>query len=221
MTFLSHRPSWSSIAGQQTQSAPFLSRFRGRPHAHRSEPSRAVGAGPCAQLRIHRDPRPGCRTSRHDGRRRSGCTRRDSAPARRTRSKSRSGHQTTDSAEGEADRALDIGVAQQRHRSGQWCRWRVFNSGLKAMIAEVAAMLLSTLCGELHPYISVLAHWRGIRLLDVPVVLRPRLRCRSPQSSSRLPASGRVRPSSSERSLPSPAFPASRHSPCCCASAPR
>lgn len=52
---------------------------------------------------------------------------------------------------------------------------RDLNSGLKAMSAEVAAMLLSTLYGELHRYISVVAHWRGYRLVDVPVVHRPRL----------------------------------------------
>lgn len=52
---------------------------------------------------------------------------------------------------------------------------RDLNSGLKAMTADVATMLLPTLYGELHRYVSVVTHWRGYRLVDVAVQHRPRL----------------------------------------------
>lgn len=54
-------------------------------------------------------------------------------------------------------------------------RGRDMNSGLKAMTADVATDLLPALYGELHRYVSVVAHWRGYRLVDVLVNHRPRL----------------------------------------------
>ncbi len=54
-------------------------------------------------------------------------------------------------------------------------RSRDMNSGLKAMTANVATDLLPSLYGDLHRYVSVVAHWRGYRLVDVPVIHRPRL----------------------------------------------
>lgn len=54
-------------------------------------------------------------------------------------------------------------------------RSRDMNSGLKAMTAQVAVDLIPTLYGELHRYVSVVAHWRGYQLADVPVNHRPRL----------------------------------------------
>ncbi len=47
-----------------------------------------------------------------------------------------------------------------------------FNSGLKAMRAEVVPAL--ALHGELHRYIPVLAHWAGYQVGEVDVVHRPR-----------------------------------------------
>jgi glycosyltransferase involved in cell wall biosynthesis len=50
---------------------------------------------------------------------------------------------------------------------------RDFNSGFKAMRAEVAASL--NLYGDLHRYIPVLAAWSGFRVGEVPVNHRSRL----------------------------------------------
>jgi glycosyltransferase involved in cell wall biosynthesis len=44
-----------------------------------------------------------------------------------------------------------------------------FNSGYKAMRAEVAAELAPMMYGEMHRYLTVIAHWRGFRTAEVPV----------------------------------------------------
>lgn len=54
---------------------------------------------------------------------------------------------------------------------------RDFNSGFKAMRAEVAESL--DLYGELHRYIPVLAAWSGFRVGEVPVEHQPRRHGRS------------------------------------------
>ena len=50
-----------------------------------------------------------------------------------------------------------------------------FNSGYKAMTADVARELLPTLYGELHRYITVIAAWRGFRVTEIEVTHRRRL----------------------------------------------
>lgn len=50
-----------------------------------------------------------------------------------------------------------------------------FNSGFKVMRAAVAADLSSMLYGELHRYITVIAHWLGYRVDEVIVEHRPRM----------------------------------------------
>lgn len=49
-----------------------------------------------------------------------------------------------------------------------------FNSGYKAMTAELARELVPSLYGELHRYITVIAHWRGFRITEVQVAHHPR-----------------------------------------------
>ena len=52
---------------------------------------------------------------------------------------------------------------------------RDFNSGFKAMRAEVAADLVPMLYGEMHRYITVIAHDTGHRVAEVPVEHHPRM----------------------------------------------
>jgi glycosyltransferase involved in cell wall biosynthesis len=59
------------------------------------------------------------------------------------------------------------------------------NSGLKAMRAEVAAELIPFMYGEMHRYITVIAHWRGLRVKDVDVVHHPRTAGESKYNSKR------------------------------------
>lgn len=54
-----------------------------------------------------------------------------------------------------------------------------FNSGYKAMRAELARELVPSLYGEMHRYITVIAHWRGFRIAEVPVEHHPRVHGRS------------------------------------------
>jgi glycosyltransferase involved in cell wall biosynthesis len=46
---------------------------------------------------------------------------------------------------------------------------RDFNSGYKVMRAEVAKEAAPMLYGELHRYLTVMAHWMGFRVVEVPV----------------------------------------------------
>jgi glycosyltransferase involved in cell wall biosynthesis len=46
---------------------------------------------------------------------------------------------------------------------------RDFNSGLKAMRPVVAADVSNALYGELHRYLTVIAHWLGYRVTEIPV----------------------------------------------------
>ena len=46
---------------------------------------------------------------------------------------------------------------------------RDMNSGLKAMTSDVAADLIGYLYGDLHRYITVIAHWQGYKVKDVTV----------------------------------------------------
>lgn len=50
-----------------------------------------------------------------------------------------------------------------------------FNSGFKAMTAQAAAAILPMLYGEMHRYITVIAHWSGFPVSEVNVVHHPRL----------------------------------------------
>lgn len=59
------------------------------------------------------------------------------------------------------------------------------NSGLKTMKAEVAKELIPFMYGEMHRYITVIAHWRGFRVKDVDVVHHPRLAGESKYNSNR------------------------------------
>lgn len=56
---------------------------------------------------------------------------------------------------------------------------RDFNSGFKAMRAEVARDVSPMLYGELHRYVTVIAHWLGYRIDEVPVSHHARLYGRS------------------------------------------
>lgn len=59
------------------------------------------------------------------------------------------------------------------------------NSGLKAMKAEVAEELIPFMYGEMHRYITVIAHWRGFRVKDVDVLHHPRIAGESKYNSKR------------------------------------
>jgi glycosyltransferase involved in cell wall biosynthesis len=50
-----------------------------------------------------------------------------------------------------------------------------FNSGFKVMRSEVARDSAPMLYGELHRYLTVVAHWLGYRVLEVPVAHHPRM----------------------------------------------
>jgi glycosyltransferase involved in cell wall biosynthesis len=50
-----------------------------------------------------------------------------------------------------------------------------FNSGYKAMRAEVATDLIPMLYGEMHRYLTVIAHGMGYRVTEVPVEHHPRM----------------------------------------------
>lgn len=52
---------------------------------------------------------------------------------------------------------------------------RDFNSGFKVMRAEVAADSVPMLYGELHRYLTVVAHWQGYAVAEVPVPHHRRL----------------------------------------------
>ena len=52
---------------------------------------------------------------------------------------------------------------------------RDFNSGYKAMRADVARDVLPMMYGEMHRYLTVLAHQSGYRVAEEPVVHHPRM----------------------------------------------
>jgi len=52
---------------------------------------------------------------------------------------------------------------------------RDFNSGFKVMTAATAADITPMLYGELHRYITVIAHWLGYRTTEVPVAHHERM----------------------------------------------
>jgi len=52
---------------------------------------------------------------------------------------------------------------------------RDFNSGFKVMRAPVAADVGPMMYGELHRYLTVIAHWMGHRVTEVPVQHHPRM----------------------------------------------
>lgn len=52
---------------------------------------------------------------------------------------------------------------------------RDFNSGFKAMRIEVAQQIAPMLYGELHRYLTVIAHWLGYRVAEVTVVHHARM----------------------------------------------
>ncbi|MGD9960780.1 glycosyltransferase family 2 protein [Nocardioides sp.] len=54
-----------------------------------------------------------------------------------------------------------------------------FNSGFKVMDADVARQASPMLYGELHRYLTVVAHWWGFRVAEVTVQHHPRLHGRS------------------------------------------
>ncbi|MGL5824882.1 MAG: glycosyltransferase family 2 protein [Nocardioides sp.] len=54
-----------------------------------------------------------------------------------------------------------------------------FNSGFKAMRAEVARQATPMLYGELHRYLTVVAHWLGFRVAEVSVQHHERLHGKS------------------------------------------
>lgn len=62
---------------------------------------------------------------------------------------------------------------------------RDFNSGFKVMKSEVAAEVSEMLYGELHRYITVIAHWSGFRIYEVEVTHKPRLYGKSKYGISR------------------------------------
>nr|WP_278248635.1 glycosyltransferase family 2 protein [Mycobacterium decipiens] len=56
---------------------------------------------------------------------------------------------------------------------------RDFNSGFKVMRAQVATDVAPMMYGELHRYLTVIAHWRGYRVDELSVLHHPRLAGRS------------------------------------------
>lgn len=52
---------------------------------------------------------------------------------------------------------------------------RDFNSGYKVMRASVARDVAPMMYGEMHRYLTVIAHWRGYRVAEVPVEHHARL----------------------------------------------
>ena len=54
-----------------------------------------------------------------------------------------------------------------------------FNSGFKVMRAEVARQAAPMMYGELHRYLTVIAHWCGFRTAEVPVQHHERLHGKS------------------------------------------
>ncbi len=50
-----------------------------------------------------------------------------------------------------------------------------FNSGYKVMRAEVARDVAPMMYGEMHRYLTVIAHWKGYRTQEVPVEHHPRM----------------------------------------------
>ena len=50
-----------------------------------------------------------------------------------------------------------------------------FNSGFKALDIEVAKVISQNLYGELHRYITVLAHWAGFKIAEVEVTHNARM----------------------------------------------
>jgi len=56
---------------------------------------------------------------------------------------------------------------------------RDFNSGFKAMRKEVAEEISEMLYGELHRYITVMAHWAGFKISEVEVDHKPRIHGKS------------------------------------------
>ncbi len=50
-----------------------------------------------------------------------------------------------------------------------------FNSGFKALDIEVAKVISQNLYGELHRYITVLAHWAGFKIAEIEVKHNPRM----------------------------------------------
>jgi len=56
---------------------------------------------------------------------------------------------------------------------------RDFNSGFKAMRPDVARDVSPMLYGELHRYVTVIAHWLGYRITEVPVQHHERMFGRS------------------------------------------
>jgi glycosyltransferase involved in cell wall biosynthesis len=58
-----------------------------------------------------------------------------------------------------------------------------FNCGLKAYRAETARSL--PVYGELHRFLPALAHWRGYRVTEIPVLHHPRLHGRSKYGANR------------------------------------
>ena len=62
---------------------------------------------------------------------------------------------------------------------------RDFNSGFKAMTADVAAAVSPMLYGELHRYLTVIAHWSGFRVAEVPVQHHARMHGRSKYGPAR------------------------------------
>lgn len=77
-------------------------------------------------------------------------------------------------------------IKRQTSRLYNWATGRLsgapgrdFNSGFKAMRAEVARDVSPMLYGELHRYVTVIAHWLGYRIDEVPVSHHARLYGRS------------------------------------------
>lgn len=52
---------------------------------------------------------------------------------------------------------------------------RDFNSGYKVMRADVARDVAPMMYGEMHRYLTVIAHWKGYRTDEVPVEHHPRM----------------------------------------------
>jgi glycosyltransferase involved in cell wall biosynthesis len=60
-----------------------------------------------------------------------------------------------------------------------------FNSGFKVMRAEVARQASPMMYGELHRYLTVIAHWLGFRVAEVPVQHHERLHGKTKYGLSR------------------------------------
>jgi len=76
------------------------------------------------------------------------------------------------------DRFIKRHTSRLYNRTTSWLSGtpgKDFNSGYKVMRAEVARDVAPMMYGEMHRYLTVIAHWKGYRTAEVPVEHHPRM----------------------------------------------